>query len=45
MVGSVYFVTCSQINPRKVTFVDERGFKTTVAHRFYGDSLYNERAI
>lgn len=40
-----YIDFVSQINPRKVKFFDESGFKTTVAHRFYGHSKYNERAI
>lgn len=40
-----YIDFVSQINPRKVTFFDESGFKTTVGHRFYGHSKYNERAI
>lgn len=40
----LYIDFVSQINPRKVKFFDESGFKT-VAHRFYGHSKYNERAI
>ena len=39
----IYFV--SQLNPRKVNFFDESGFKTTVAHRFYGHSKIGDRAI